>query len=127
MFVVSAGALWGWVASKITHEIPPRLELVPCAVVVGGVLWLGYQYLLMVYSGTTLGLRACRLELAALDGETSNAIPARKQRRWRLLASLLSAGAMMLGYAWAFLDEYQLCWHDRISRTYLRVRERAKA
>jgi hypothetical protein len=28
----------------------------------------------------------------------------------------------MLGYAWVLLDENRLCWHDRITRTYLRVR-----
>jgi hypothetical protein len=25
----------------------------------------------------------------------------------------------MLGFVWAFFDEDTLCWHDRISRTYL--------
>jgi len=24
-----------------------------------------------------------------------------------------------LGYAWCFFDEDQLCWHDRITRTYM--------
>lgn len=118
-FVGCGVGLWGWVASKVTHEIPPRTQFIIAALVASGVLWLGYQYLLMVYSGTTLGLRACRLELVNLDGS----LPGKKQRRWRWLASLLSAASMMLGYAWVLLDENHLCWHDRITHTHLRVRD----
>jgi uncharacterized RDD family membrane protein YckC len=118
--VACAVALWGWLVTKITRELPPRPQLLISATVAAGVLWLSYQYLLTVYCGTTLGLRACRMELVALDGTT----PGRKQRRWRWLASLLSATSVMLGYAWVLLDENRLCWHDRITHTYLRVRER---
>jgi len=117
--VACALALWGWLVTKITQEVPPRPQLLVSAAVAAGVLGLSYQYLLMVYTGTTLGLRACRLELVALDGTT----PGKKQRRWRLLASLLSATSVMLGYAWVLLDENRLCWHDRITHSYLRVRE----
>jgi uncharacterized RDD family membrane protein YckC len=117
-----AFALWGWIAWKITEEIPPQPQLLISAVVAAGILFFSYQYLLMVYGGTTLGLRACRLELVALDGT----IPGREQRRWRLLAALLSAASLMLGYAWVLLDENRLCWHDRSTHTYLRVRERRR-
>jgi uncharacterized RDD family membrane protein YckC len=118
--IVGCGlALWGWLVTKITHEVPPRPQLLISTIATAGVLWLSYQYLLTVYAGTSLGLRACRLELVAFDG----AIPGRKQRRWRLLASLLSATSLMLGYAWVLLDEDRLCWHDRITHSYLRVRE----
>jgi uncharacterized RDD family membrane protein YckC len=119
-FVGSAAVLWGWIFSKITHEIPLRPQMMLPAAVLFTVLWLVYQFLLMVWSGTTLGLRACCLELVSLDGP----IPKKKERRWRLLASFLSAASLMLGYTWALLDENRLCWHDRITRTYLRVRER---
>jgi uncharacterized RDD family membrane protein YckC len=119
--VVGCGvALWGWLVTRITQEVPPRPQLLISAIVAAGVSWLSYQYLLMVYAGTTLGLRASKLELVALDGSA----PRRKQRRWRLLASMLSATSMLLGYAWVLLDEDRLCWHDRITHTYLRVRER---
>ena len=119
IFVVSMGALGGWIFWKTAREVPPRPQLLVAAAAAFTVLWLGYQFLMLVWSGTTLGLRACHVELVTLDGN----VPTRKQRRWRLLASCLSAASLMLGYAWALLDEYQLCWHDRITRTYLRVRE----
>ncbi len=43
----------------------------------------------------------------------------RRLRRWRVLASYLSAVSLGMGYAWVFLDEDSLCWHDRITHTYL--------
>jgi len=55
------------------------------------------------------------LRLSRFDGA---AVP-RKMRRWRALASMLSGVSLALGYAWCFLDEDRLCWHDRITRTYM--------
>ena len=40
-------------------------------------------------------------------------------RRWRVLASYLSAFSLGLGYLWSVLDEDGLCWHDRITHTHL--------
>ncbi len=31
-----------------------------------------------------------------------------------------------MGYAWLFLDEDALCWHDRITHTYLAPRKNPK-
>jgi len=98
-FLSALPLLCGMDRLEITQEIPPQPQLLISALVAAGILFFSYQYLLMVYGGTTLGLRACRLELVALDGT----IPGRKQRRWRLLAALLSAASLMLGYAW-------FCW-----------------
>jgi hypothetical protein len=79
-------------------------------------LWMVYEFLFVVYTGTTPGLRAARLQLSGFDGVPPN----RRLRRWRVLASFLSAFSAALGYVWCFLDENGLCWHDRITRTYLR-------
>jgi RDD family len=79
-------------------------------------LWMVYEFLFVVYTGTTPGLRAAKLQLAGFDGVPPN----RRLRRWRVLASFLSAFSAALGYVWCFLDENGLCWHDRITRTYLR-------
>ena len=116
--VALAAGLFGWTFSKVAHEVPPRPQLLVSGAVLLAALWLGYQYLLLAWSGTTFGLSACGLELACIDGS----VPKRRQRRLRLLASCLSAASLMLGYAWVLLDENRLCWHDRITRTYLRVR-----
>jgi uncharacterized RDD family membrane protein YckC len=83
-----------------------------------GVFWAAYQYLLLVYSGATPGLRLARLQLARFDGSPAG----RRLRRWRVLASFLSAASLGMGYAWVFLDEDSLCWHDRITHSYLGVK-----
>jgi uncharacterized RDD family membrane protein YckC len=77
--------------------------------------WAAYEFLFVVYTGSTPGLRAARLRLAAFDGSPLN----RRARRWRVLASFLSAGSAGLGYFWCFLDQDGLCWHDRITRTHV--------
>jgi uncharacterized RDD family membrane protein YckC len=86
-------------------------------VVVALLLWAAYQYLFMVYTGSTPGLRIARLRLAGFDGSPVD----RRLRRWRVLASFLSAFSAGLGYVWCLLDQNGLCWHDRISRTCVRA------
>jgi len=83
--------------------------------VVALLLWAAYEFLFVVYTGSTPGLRAARLRLAAFDGSPLN----RRLRRWRVLASFLSALSAGLGYLWCFLDQDGLCWHDRITRTHI--------
>jgi uncharacterized RDD family membrane protein YckC len=80
--------------------------------------WGAYQYLLLVHSGTTPGLRLAKLQLQKFDGSS---VPLRS-RRWRVMASFLSALSLGIGYVWCFLDEDQLCWHDRITHTHMAPR-----
>jgi uncharacterized RDD family membrane protein YckC len=83
--------------------------------VVALLLWAAYEFLFVVYTGSTPGLRAARLRLAAFDGSPLNS----RSRRWRVLASFLSAFSAGLGYFWCFLDQDGLSWHDRITRTHV--------
>ena len=118
LIVAVAAALFGFIFWKVTSFRPPRLQIVSLAAGIPCLLWAVYQYLLIVYAGSTPGLRAARLELNRFDGRRGN----RRLRRWRVLASYLSAASLGMGYAWVFLDEDALCWHDRITRTYLAPR-----
>jgi|SRR5580704_3522821 hypothetical protein len=113
--ITAACTLFAFIFWKLTAIRPPRLEIIGLAAGLFGVFWAAYQYLLMVYSGTTPGLRLARLELTRFDGSRTS----RRLRRWRVLASFLSAASLGMGYAWVFLDEDSLCWHDRITHTYL--------
>jgi uncharacterized RDD family membrane protein YckC len=83
--------------------------------VVAILLWTAYEFLFVVYTGSTPGLRAAGLRLAAFDGSPLS----RRLRRWRVLASFLSAFSAGLGYLWCVLDQHGLCWHDRITRTHV--------
>ena len=94
------------------HELRMAAEI---GAILIAILWAAYQYAFLVFSGTTPGLRACGLALTRFDGRPAS----RNLRRWRALASLLSAISLGLGYAWCFMDEDQLSWHDRITRTHL--------
>jgi uncharacterized RDD family membrane protein YckC len=100
---------------------PIRGPLPMLAGSLGGIallLWAAYEFLFVVYTGSTPGLRAARLQLAGFDGSPLS----RRSRRWRVLASFLSAFAAGLGYFWAALDQDGLCWHDRITRTHVQSR-----
>jgi hypothetical protein len=115
-----AAALFALIFWKITRLRPPLPQILGLAAAVSGALWAIYQYLLIVYGGSTAGLLASGLVLARFDGSSTN----RSARRWRVLASYLSAVSLGMGYAWLFLDEDTLCWHDRITHTYLAPKHR---
>ena len=119
VIVAIACLLFGFIFWKMTALQPPRFQITGIAAGVAGLSWAAYQYLLLVYSGTTPGLRLAKLELARFDGSQAG----RRLRRWRVLASFLSAVSLGMGYAWVFLDEDALCWHDRITHTYLAPRK----
>jgi uncharacterized RDD family membrane protein YckC len=115
VIIAAAGILFGFIFWKLTAIRPPQLQIMGLAAGLSGLFWAVYQYLLLVYSGTTPGLRLAGLELTRFDGSPAS----RQLRRWRVLASFLSAAALGMGYGWVFLDEDSLCWHDRITHTYL--------
>jgi uncharacterized RDD family membrane protein YckC len=114
LVLLAVGGLGG-IVFKMVGAWPPPRPMLASGVAVAAVFWAMYQYLFLVYSGTTPGLWAAGLRVSRFDG---SAVP-RRLRRWRVLASLLSAVSLGLGYAWCLLDEDGLCWHDRTTRTYL--------
>lgn len=121
LIIAAAAALFGFIFWKVAAVRPPTLQIVGLAAGVFAVLWAAYQYLLIIYGGSTPGLRLAGLQLSRFDGSGTN----RRIRRWRILGSFLSAASLGMGYAWVFLDEDMLCWHDRITHTYLAPMNRA--
>jgi uncharacterized RDD family membrane protein YckC len=115
VIIAAASALSGFIFWKVAAIRPPLAQMLGFASGVPCLFWAVFQYLLIVYAGRTPGLRAFGLELARFDGRPTS----RSLRRWRVLASYLSAASLGMGYAWVFLDEDALCWHDRITHTYL--------
>jgi uncharacterized RDD family membrane protein YckC len=115
ILVLAAVAALGGILYKTAGTLPPLRPLLVAGVVVTMAFWAMYQYLLLVHSATTPGLRLARLQLSRFDGSPAP----RAIRRWRVMASILSGASLGLGYGWCLLDEDSLCWHDRITRTYL--------
>ena len=77
-----------------------------------------YQTLFLTLARATPGMRFAGLCLSTFSGH----LPTRAERCTRLTALLLSVLPMGIGIAWAIFDEDHLCWHDRLSLTYLRPR-----
>ena len=113
--VLLAGGIFSAIFYQLSHVRPPLPQLIGLGAALLGAFWVAYQYLLIVYSGTTPGLRAMKLQLQRFDGTVAG----RRLRRWRVLGSMLSGVSLGMGYAWQFLDEDGLCWHERVTRTYL--------
>jgi len=85
---------------------------------VPAVFWSVYKYIFLVHGGVTPGMKAAQLRLVDFDG----AAPTKAPRRYRALAMLVSAFPLGLGLLWSFVDTETLCWHDRISKTYVTAR-----
>jgi hypothetical protein len=115
IFISAASALFGFIFWRITAIRPPQIQIMGLAAGVPLLCWAAYEYLLLVYAASTPGTRLAGLELARFDGTATD----RSLRRWRVLAAWLSAASLGMGYAWVFLDEDNLCWHDRITHTCL--------
>ena len=118
LIVCLAAALFGAIFWKMTGLQAPSGQLLALGAALLALLWAAYQYLLIVYSGSTPGLRIAKLDIARFDGSRAP----KSLRRWRVLGGYLSAASLGMGYAWVFLDEDALCWHDRITHTYLAPR-----
>ena len=103
------------VVFKILKELPPAKLLVLGVLVSTVVLWSAYQYLFVVYAGKTLGMMATHLRLRTFKGRSLTI----RQRRASVLSFYLSSLSLGMGLMWAFVDVDALCWHDRLSHTFL--------
>src|SRR5690348_10162004 len=115
LLVAAATILFAFIANKIAVLLPSARAVLELGMALPAILWAVFQYVFLVYTGSTPGMRLTALRLSDFDGS----VPDRATRRWRALAMALSAVSLGLGFLWCLLDEDTLCWHDRITRTYL--------
>ncbi len=74
-----------------------------------------YFSVITAMMSSTPGLIWMGLEIRASNGKE----PSLRDALWRAVGCLISAGALMLGFIWAFVDSDGLTWHDRISGTFI--------
>jgi uncharacterized RDD family membrane protein YckC len=96
--------------------LPHSNMTMACMLAAGGIFWLIFQYIFLVYRRATPGMDFAGLELCTFEGKTTTMF----ERQCRAAASALSGFSMGLGYFWALVDEDRVGWHDRISRTHVR-------
>ena len=119
LLVALATVVFAAVGYKMLPKLTFSKPLLMTAATLPILLWAVYQYVLMVYGGATAGTRMAKIRLTTFKGNS----PSRRQRRHRVLALYFSTASFAMGLLWAFVDVDSLCWHDRISRTYLTDRE----
>jgi uncharacterized RDD family membrane protein YckC len=97
----------------------PRLLQLETASTIGLVLVaLSYLAFFLIVEGRSPGMMYARLEILTVAGDKAD----QAQRIRRMGALLLSMAPIGLGAAMALFDENHLCWHDRLSGTYLHRR-----
>lgn len=111
--------LWGLaylVASRFDHL--PSLRV---AEVCGVIATLGfaalYEWFFLTFAKVTPGMRYAQLSLCTFDEQA----PSDAQIKGRMKAMLISVLPVGLGMVWSIFDEDQMSWHDRLSKTYLRL------
>lgn len=113
--LIGAMGLFGITAEFFANSLPMTKPLLE-SIAICGFLLLTIYYLLSLSLGRgTAGMHASGLRVTTF----LNGTPSRNIMRCRALATVLSYAAMGMGFAWALIDEDRLCWHDRITRTYL--------
>lgn len=117
LLVLVASATFGVIVAKLNNAflLQDTRSLAETVLAVPAILWSLYKYIFLVYGGRTLGMQITRLRLVDFNG----AQPRQRSRQFRALAMLVSIFPLGLGLIWSFVDVDTLCWHDRISHTYM--------
>lgn len=117
-FSLVAGAFLAAVQAALPHlKTLPSMKLMGFGSAVAlAVIAVLYQAFFLAVARATPGMKYAQLRLSTFTGEN----PTRAQRCVRVPALLLSLLPVGLGVVWALFDEQHLCWHDRLSGTYLR-------
>lgn len=102
---------------EAAEQVPHSSMTMVCMLAAGGIFWLVFQYIFLVYRRATPGMDFAGLELCTFEGKATTMF----ERQRRAAASALSGFSMGLGYLWALVDEDRVGWHDRISRTHVRA------
>jgi uncharacterized RDD family membrane protein YckC len=115
VFALTVGKLDGSATASTANHITLQTAAIAAAATFT-VFTLLYQLLFFTLSQATPGMRYARIALCTFADDN----PTRPAMRRRILATVLAACPLGIGFLWAWLDEDGLGWHDRISRMYQR-------
>ncbi|MFB3815682.1 MAG: RDD family protein [Terriglobales bacterium] len=118
LIVLVATAMFIMIAGRDAAMLPRSKPVLAFVLALPVVFWAVYNYLFLVYRGLTPGMQMARVRLSSFEGTPVG----QGGRRWRALVMLLSCVSLGFGFFWALFDEDDLCWHDRMTRTYLTER-----
>jgi uncharacterized RDD family membrane protein YckC len=104
------------IASRFDHLPGMRVSEVCGVIALLGFAAL-YEWFFLTFAKTTPGMRYAQLSLCTFDEQT----PSAAQIKGRLKGMLISVLPVGLGMLWSIFDEDQMSWHDRLSKTYLRL------
>ena len=115
LLIIVATAMFGMVISYLGVGLSYTKPLLAFGMAVPLFFWGVYHYLFLVHAGTTPGMAMARIRMCRFE---DGRVP-RSLRRWRALLMVLSAVSLGFGFLWALFDQDSLCWHDKMTRTYL--------
>lgn len=121
--VVDAAIIMGMVFGSIylissnVESLPGKRAFEICAVLAVLGFAALYEWFFLTFAKVTPGMRYAQLALCTFDEQ----MPTREQVNGRLKAMLISVLPVGLGMLWSLFDEDQMSWHDRLSKTYLRL------
>ena len=115
--VLVATGVFALTFAEVAEGVPHSSMTMVCMLAAGGIFWLVFQYMFLVYRRATPGMNFAELELCTFEGKATTMF----ERQCRAAASALSGFSIGLGYFWALVDEDRVGWHDRISRTHVRA------
>jgi len=113
--VVAYLAVFALVILRGVHGLELSKPMLAVGLAIPVLLWSAYQYLFLVYGAQTPGMKLAGLRVSSFEGKVAR----RGRRRWRALMLVLSFVSLGFGFWWALFDEDRLCWHDRLTHTYL--------
>jgi uncharacterized RDD family membrane protein YckC len=104
------------IASNVDH-LPGKHAFEICAALAVLGFAALYEWFFLTFAKVTPGMRYAQLSLCSFDEQ----VPTREQVNGRLKAMAISVLPVGLGMLWSIFDEDQMSWHDRLSKTYVRL------
>jgi uncharacterized RDD family membrane protein YckC len=115
LLVALASVLFAIITCEFVTDVVLTKPLLGLALLAPVLFWAVYNYLFLVHGGATPGMTLLQLRLSTFQGDRASW----RVRRWRALVMVLSGASLGFGFLWALFDQDMLCWHDRMTRTYL--------